>query len=95
MKNTPIYCYNIYFSHYWFNFDFSFLGRMPIMLRSCNCILSTCRNHTDLAKYNECPHDPGGYFVIKGQEKVRGHFFVIINWRIKFSLCSNFTRIDA
>ncbi|MCL4124386.1 UNVERIFIED_CONTAM: hypothetical protein GTU68_027524 [Idotea baltica] len=46
------------------------IGRMPIMLRSSNCILSTCRSHIDLAKYNECPHDPGGYFIIKGQEKV-------------------------
>ncbi|XP_076040363.1 RNA polymerase III subunit RpIII128 isoform X1 [Oratosquilla oratoria] len=46
------------------------IGRMPIMLRSSNCVLAQCRTHADLAKYNECPHDPGGYFIIKGQEKV-------------------------
>ncbi|KAK8389706.1 hypothetical protein O3P69_009002 [Scylla paramamosain] len=46
------------------------IGRMPIMLRSSNCVLSECNNHAELAKRNECPHDPGGYFIIKGQEKV-------------------------
>ncbi|OAD47023.1 DNA-directed RNA polymerase III subunit RPC2 [Eufriesea mexicana] len=45
------------------------IGRMPIMLRSSNCIL-TGKSHFELAKMNECPHDPGGYFVINGQEKV-------------------------
>ncbi|XP_050737527.1 DNA-directed RNA polymerase III subunit RPC2-like [Eriocheir sinensis] len=46
------------------------IGRMPIMLRSSNCVLSECGSHAELAKHNECPHDPGGYFIIKGQEKV-------------------------
>lgn len=45
------------------------VGRMPIMLRSSNCVL-TGRTFIELAKMNECPHDPGGYFVVKGQEKV-------------------------
>ena len=45
------------------------IGRMPIMLRSERCML---RNKTDrqLAVMKECPHDPGGYFVVKGVEKV-------------------------
>lgn len=52
-------------------FVFIFIkGRMPIMLKSSNCILSTCRNHIEMAKYLECPLDPGGYFIVKGQEKV-------------------------
>ena len=42
---------------------------MPIMLRSSNCVL-TGKNAAELAKMNECPHDPGGYFVSKGVEKV-------------------------
>lgn len=42
---------------------------MPIMLRSSNCVL-TNKSHYELAKLNECPHDPGGYFIINGQEKV-------------------------
>nr|XP_009861326.2 DNA-directed RNA polymerase III subunit RPC2 [Ciona intestinalis] len=45
------------------------IGRMPIMLRSSNCVL-TGKNGVELAKMNECPYDPGGYFVCKGVEKV-------------------------
>ncbi|GFG30397.1 hypothetical protein Cfor_05850 [Coptotermes formosanus] len=45
------------------------VGRMPIMLRSSNCVLSG-KSQFELAKMNECPHDPGGYFIVKGQEKV-------------------------
>ena len=45
------------------------IGRMPIMLRSSNCIL-TGKSPKELAKLNECPIDPGGYFVVRGVEKV-------------------------
>ncbi|XP_004517248.2 DNA-directed RNA polymerase III subunit 2-like [Cicer arietinum] len=45
------------------------IGRMPIMLRSCCCVLYN-RDEAELAKLGECPLDPGGYFVIKGTEKV-------------------------
>lgn len=45
------------------------IGRMPIMLRSSNCILAN-KSEFELSKLNECPHDPGGYFVVRGQEKV-------------------------
>ena len=45
------------------------IGRMPIMLRSANCILSG-KNLQEMAKLNECPLDPGGYFVVRGSEKV-------------------------
>lgn len=45
------------------------IGRMPIMLRSSHCVLAG-KDHAELAQMNECPHDPGGYFVTKGQEKV-------------------------
>ncbi|XP_039299777.1 DNA-directed RNA polymerase III subunit RPC2 [Nilaparvata lugens] len=45
------------------------IGRMPIMLRSSNCVL-TGKSQAELAKLNECPYDPGGYFVVKGCEKV-------------------------
>lgn len=45
------------------------IGRMPIMLRSSHCVL-TGKNELELARMNECPLDPGGYFVVKGVEKV-------------------------
>ncbi|KAJ6482905.1 hypothetical protein C8R47DRAFT_1282854 [Mycena vitilis] len=45
------------------------IGRLPIMLRSSKCVL-TNKNATQLARMTECPLDPGGYFVVKGTEKV-------------------------
>lgn len=42
---------------------------MPIMLRSSHCVLSGKSEH-QLSTMNECPHDPGGYFIIRGAEKV-------------------------
>ncbi|KAK4855821.1 hypothetical protein QYF36_011267 [Acer negundo] len=45
------------------------IGRMPIMLRSCCCILYG-KDEAELARLGECPLDPGGYFIIKGTEKV-------------------------
>jgi len=45
------------------------IGRMPIMLRSTKCVLKD-KSESQLAKMRECPHDPGGYFIIKGVEKV-------------------------
>ena len=41
-------------------------GAMPIMLRSKTCVLSKTKIHD---KY-ECPNDPGGYFLVNGNEKV-------------------------
>ncbi|CAD6187826.1 unnamed protein product [Caenorhabditis auriculariae] len=45
------------------------IGRMPIMLRSSKCILRDLAEE-ELARVQECPYDPGGYFVVKGSEKV-------------------------
>jgi DNA-directed RNA polymerase III subunit RPC2 len=45
------------------------IGKIPIMLRSGKCVL-TDKSEPELATLKECPYDPGGYFVIKGQEKV-------------------------
>ena len=45
------------------------IGRIPVMLRSNKCVL-TGKTDKQLARMNECPLDPGGYFVVKGTEKV-------------------------
>jgi DNA-directed RNA polymerase III subunit RPC2 len=45
------------------------IGRMPIMLRSSKCVL-TGRSEAEMGLLNECSVDPGGYFIIRGQEKV-------------------------
>ena len=56
------------------------VGRMPIMLRSRECMLHG-RTDAQLARMGECPIDPGGYFVVKGQEKV-----ILIQEQVSLSL---------
>ena len=43
-------------------------GKIPIMLKSCICILNQY-NFLDHEKTDECKMDPGGYFIINGSEK--------------------------
>lgn len=45
------------------------IGKMPIMLRSNKCVLNG-RTENEMAYLNECPLDPGGYFIVNGTEKV-------------------------
>ena len=45
------------------------IGRIPIMLHSCKCVLYE-KSRSELEALKECPHDPGGYFIVKGVEKV-------------------------
>ncbi len=42
------------------------LGKVPIMLHSCLCLL----NKKDIRETEECLYDKGGYFIINGSEKV-------------------------
>ena len=44
------------------------IGKMPIMLKSCICVL-TQNKHLDHNITGECPYDAGGYFIINGSEK--------------------------
>jgi len=43
------------------------LGKIPIMVNSRYCILNSS---TDNSNVNRCRYDPGGYFIINGNEKV-------------------------
>eukprot|EP00759_Apiculatamorpha_spiralis_P037868 PhF_6_TR37501/c0_g1_i3/m.55379/K03021/RPC2, POLR3B; DNA-directed RNA polymerase III subunit RPC2 len=45
------------------------IGRIPIMLRSQKCHLYG-KTAEELVQYRECPMDPGGYFIVRGNEKV-------------------------
>uniref|UniRef100_A0A0D9V0X8 DNA-directed RNA polymerase subunit beta n=1 Tax=Leersia perrieri TaxID=77586 RepID=A0A0D9V0X8_9ORYZ len=45
------------------------IGYLPIMLKSHACVLSR-KDEAELARYGECPLDPGGYFIVKGTEKI-------------------------
>lgn len=45
------------------------IGRLPIMLRSDRCLLQG-KSDEEMSQMKECMYDPGGYFVVKGVEKV-------------------------
>jgi len=45
------------------------IGTVPTMLKSLNCILHG-KTPRELALYGEDPKDPGGYFIVSGNEKV-------------------------
>eukprot|EP00882_Tetradesmus_deserticola_P019957 GHRQ01021508.1.p1 GENE.GHRQ01021508.1~~GHRQ01021508.1.p1 ORF type:complete len:289 (+),score=76.60 GHRQ01021508.1:370-1236(+) len=45
------------------------IGRMPLMLRCNRCLLHN-KDESELYKLGECPLDPGGYFIVRGTEKV-------------------------
>lgn len=56
-----------------------FLGKIPIMLKSCRCYLGQQEENKRLSdeardallfKTQECPYDIGGYFIIRGIERV-------------------------
>jgi len=46
------------------------IGKVPIMLKSNFCMLTSYTTDRDLALLGECTFDEGGYFVINGSEKV-------------------------
>ena len=43
-----------------------YLGRIPVMVFSSLCYLRDKKNRL---KHDECPNDPGGYFIVNGNEK--------------------------
>tara|TARA_Y100000996_G_scaffold377206_1_gene329095 strand:- start:203 stop:898 length:696 start_codon:yes stop_codon:yes gene_type:complete len=51
------------------NFNKISIGRIPIMLQSYKCNLYN-KTKKDLIKAGECEYDNGGYFIIKGKERV-------------------------
>ena len=51
------------------NFSKVNIGLMPIMIKSKLCILNGLDDNR-LNELGECPYDKGGYFIIKGKEKI-------------------------
>lgn len=47
-----------------------FIGKLPVMVLS-NCCTLKGETDRELQQHNECPLDPGGYFIINGKERVR------------------------
>lgn len=72
------------------------IGRMPIMLKSKNCVLKG-KSESEMAELKECPYDPGGYFVVKGVEKAiliqeqLSKNRVIIELDSKLNVCASMT----
>ncbi len=72
------------------------LGRIPIMLRSSRCWLRG-KTHEELEQVKECPYDPGGYFVVRGVEKViliqeqLSKNRIIVERDVKDNLCASVT----
>jgi len=51
------------------HFNHTLIGVIPIMLHSDQCVLNS-QGAKVLRNFNECPMDPGGYFIVNGKEKV-------------------------
>ena len=51
------------------NFEKVNIGSIPIMIHSKLCLLHKL-DQIKLSDFGECPYDHGGYFIIKGKEKV-------------------------
>jgi len=51
------------------NFERVDLGKIPIMIHSKMCLLHKV-DSIKLTEFGECPYDQGGYFIVKGKEKV-------------------------
>ena len=47
----------------------AFLGKVPAMLHSVGCNLYG-KTTSEMQEHGECEHDPGGYFIVNGTEKV-------------------------
>jgi DNA-directed RNA polymerase II subunit RPB2 len=45
------------------------IGHIPIMVQSCKCNLYG-KSEAERIKSGECSEDPGGYFIIRGKERV-------------------------
>ncbi len=48
----------------------TYIGKLPIMLKSSKCPLSKMNTKEELIQIGEDPLDPGGYFIINGTERV-------------------------
>ncbi|EUD64425.1 DNA-directed RNA polymerase III subunit RPC2 [Plasmodium inui San Antonio 1] len=76
------------------------IGRLPVMLRSDICILNN-KTEEELMKLGECPYDPGGYFIVKGTERVLlmqeqlSKNRIIVEMDIKHNICATITSTTA
>mgnify|MGYP001344998585 CR=1 FL=1 len=60
------------------NFEKVNIGDIPIMIHSQKCLLRDL-DDVKLSEFGECPYDQGGYFIIRGKEKVMLSFEKKVN----------------
>lgn len=76
------------------------IGRLPVMLRSDICVLHK-KSEEELMKLGECPYDPGGYFIVKGTERVLlmqeqlSKNRIIVETDMKHNVCATITSTTA
>ena len=70
-------------------FNDVFFARMPVMVRSSLCSLKSGDHGDDYAK-DECPHAPGGYFIVNGREKT-----LVVQERISPNIIFCFSASDC
>ncbi|EPR64489.1 DNA-directed RNA polymerase III RPC2 [Toxoplasma gondii GAB2-2007-GAL-DOM2] len=76
------------------------IGSIPVMLRSRVCVLHG-KDPQTLQRLGECPFDPGGYFIVKGTEKVLlmqeqlSKNRIIVETDMKHNVCATVTSATA
>ncbi|OXB72613.1 UNVERIFIED_CONTAM: hypothetical protein H355_007859 [Colinus virginianus] len=69
------------------------IGLLPVMLKSDLCVLHG-KDTPALQRLGECPYDPGGYFIVRGTEKVRLLFHdqfrhtLVLHLRSRTNMCA-------
>lgn len=63
-----------------------FFARMPVMVRSSLCVLGVGDDYAN----GECPHDPGGYFIVNGREKT-----LVVQERISPNIIFCFSHVSC
>ena len=72
-------------------FEKVFMGFLPVMIKSCLCHLFDCISHSEIRRHQECPYDPGGYFIVSGNKGTFGEKVVVTQERSGFNRCYVFT----
>ncbi|KAF8819721.1 Dna-directed Rna polymerase III RPC2 [Cardiosporidium cionae] len=76
------------------------IGRLPVMLKSCVCVLHN-KSMEQIQALGECPNDPGGYFIVRGTEKVilmqeqLSKNRIIVEYDLKGNMCATVTSATA
>lgn len=74
----------------WKSFDKIKIAILPVMVQSVWCKLKNKTVEERVNDYTECPYDQGGYFIVKGSEKV-----VVAQERMAYNFVYTFKNKEA